>query len=278
MTDTIPVSPTAPSASAQAASAVQDASDAPIVLFTGGSRGLGRAAALASAAAGADVVLTARALGTTTDEVVAEIETLGRRAVALELDTTVQDALPSFVDALRAALRETWGRDTLDGLLNNAGFAGTTSLGATDAATLDALYAVHVKGVYLLTEALVPLLADGGRIVNVSSGLARFVGPGGHSAYAAMKGAVEVLTRYWAAELGPRGITVNVVAPGPTATDFGGGYLRDDDAVRAALGREVALGRVGEPREVGVVMATLLTAPVGWVTGQRIEASGGMRL
>jgi NAD(P)-dependent dehydrogenase (short-subunit alcohol dehydrogenase family) len=136
---------------------------------------------------------------------------------------------------------------------------------------------VHVKGVYLLTQALLPLLADGGRIVNTSSGLARFTGPG-YSVYGAMKGAVEVLTRYWAQELGPRGITVNVVAPGPIATDFGGGYLRDDPQVREAMAARSALGRVGEPDDIGALIATLLGDGTRWVTGQRIEASGGTLL
>ena len=183
-----------------------------IALITGGNRGLGRATALALAGTGTDVILTYRSNADEAAAVVDEITARGRRAVALRLDTT-DVAFDGFVDAVRAALKETWDRDTFDHLVNNAGIAASTPLGETTSETLDSLFAVHVKGVFLLTQALVPLLADGGRIVNTSSGLARFTGPG-YSAYGAMKGAVEVLTRYWAQELGPRGITVNVVAPG----------------------------------------------------------------
>ena len=178
---------------------------------------------------------------------------------------------------MRGVLKETWDRDTFDHLVNNAGISASTPLGETTPETLDALYAVHVKGVFLLTQALVPLLADGGRIINTSSGLARFTGPG-YSAYGAMKGAVEVLTRYWAQELGPRGITVNVVAPGPVATDFGGGYLRDNPQVREAMGARAALGRIGEPDDIGALVAALLADGTHWMTGQRIEASGGTLL
>ncbi|WBU39203.1 SDR family NAD(P)-dependent oxidoreductase [Homoserinibacter sp. YIM 151385] len=249
-----------------------------ISLITGGSRGLGRATAIATARAGGDVVITYRTGAAEASEVVAEVEALGRRAAALPLDTTDAAGIPAFVETLRRTLREGWGREELDGLVNNAGFHGATTLGDTDPATIDALFQVHVKGVYLLTEALAPMLAEGGRIVNLSSGLARFVNPGGHSVYAAMKGAVEVLTRYWASELGARGITVNTVAPGATATDFGGGQIRDNAQYRDAITSVTALGRVGEAEDIGGVIATLLTAPVGWVTAQRIEASGGAKI
>jgi NAD(P)-dependent dehydrogenase (short-subunit alcohol dehydrogenase family) len=249
---------------------------AKIALITGGNRGLGRATALALAGAGTDVVLTYRSNADEAAAVVDEITARGRRAVALRLDTT-DVAFDGFVDAVRGVLKETWDRDTFDHLVNNAGISASTPLGETTPETLDALYAVHVKGVFLLTQALVPLLADGGRIINTSSGLARFTGPG-YSAYGAMKGAVEVLTRYWAQELGPRGITVNVVAPGPVATDFGGGYLRDNPQVREAMGARAALGRIGEPDDIGALVAALLAEGTHWMTGQRIEASGGTLL
>jgi NAD(P)-dependent dehydrogenase (short-subunit alcohol dehydrogenase family) len=249
-----------------------------ILLVTGGSRGLGRETALDSARAGLDVVLTYRSGKDEAEQVVAEIADLGRRAVALPLDTSEHDSFDAFAEALRSALTDTWGRDRFDALVNNAGFAVSTPLGDTTADQLDALFAVHVKGVFLLTQALTPLMNDGGRILNISTGLARFVNPGDFSAYAAMKAGVEVLTRYWAMELGSRGITVNAVAPGPVATDFGGGAVRDVPDLREALGRTVALGRVGEPEDIGPVMATLLTAPVGWINGQRIEVSGGDHL
>jgi NAD(P)-dependent dehydrogenase (short-subunit alcohol dehydrogenase family) len=249
---------------------------AKIALITGGNRGLGRATALALAGAGTDVVLTYRSNADEAAAVVEEISALERRAVTLQLDTT-EAAFGGFVDALRHALKETWDRDTFDHLVNNAGVGATTTLGETAPETLDTLFAVHVKGVYLLTQALLPLLADNGRIINTSSGLARFAGPG-YSAYGAMKGAVEVLTRYWAQELGPRGITVNVVAPGPVATDFGGGYLRDNQQVREAMGARAALGRIGEPDDIGALIAALLVDGTRWMTGQRIEASGGTLL
>lgn len=251
--------------------------DPKIALITGGNRGLGRATALALAAAGTDVVLTYRGNEDEAAAVVKEIVALGRRAVALQLDTTEFARFDTFVDSLRGALGETWQRDTVDFLVNNAGVAATTPLGETKPETIDTLVDVHFKGVYLLTQALVPLLADGGRIINTSTGLARFYGPG-YSAYAALKGAVEVLTRYWAQELGPRGITVNVVAPGPTATDFGGGYLRDNEQIRAAMAARAALGRVGEPEDIGALVAALLADGTHWMTGQRIEASGGTQL
>lgn len=248
-----------------------------VALVTGGNRGLGRASALALAADGTDVVLTYRSHADEAPAVVAEIEALGRRAAALRLDTGDLADLETFPARLKDALGA-WSRSTFDVLLNNAGHNVPTPLGGTTAADLQSLFDVHVRGVFLLTQSLAPLLADGGRVVNVSSGLARFVQPGGRGGYGAMKAAVEVLTRYWADELGPRGITVNVVAPGPVATDFSGGAVRDRAEVRAALGVQAALGRVGESEDVGGVVAAVASPAFGWVTGQRIEASGGMRL
>lgn len=249
-----------------------------IALVTGGNRGLGRASALALAEAGVDVVLTYRSGAEEAADVVGQIEQTGRTAAALRLDVGEADRFDDFATALRGTLRQTFDVETFDLLLNNAGYAAGTPLGQTDAATLDGLFDVHVKGVFLLTQALLPLIADGGRILNVSSGLARFTNPGGYSVYGAMKGAVEVLTRYWALELGGRGITVNVVAPGPVATDFGGGAVRDTPQLRERLGQDAALGRVGEAEDIGPVVATLLTGALGWVTGQRLEASGGAKL
>lgn len=251
--------------------------DTKIALITGGNRGLGRASALALASAGTDVVLTYRSNRDEAAAVVDEIEVRGRKAVALQLDTTAFATFDTFVDALHTAVKETWQRDTLDHLVNNAGIAANTPLGDTAPETIDALFDVHFKGVYLLTQAVVPLLADGGRILNTSTGLTRFTGPG-YSVYGSVKGAVEVLTRYWAQELGPRGITVNVVAPGPVATDFGGGYLRDDGQARDAMGARAALGRIGEPDDIGALVAALLVDGTRWMTGQRIEASGGTLL
>ena len=248
-----------------------------IALVTGGNRGLGRASALALAVDGADVVLTYRSHADEAAAVIVEIEALGRRATALRLDTGDLADLEVFPARLKDVLGA-WGRTTFDVLLNNAGHNVPTPLGGTTAADLQSLFDVHVRGVFLLTQSLAPLLADGGRVVNVSSGLARFVMPGGRAGYGAMKAAVEVLTRYWADELGPRGITVNVVAPGAVATDFAGGGVRDSAALREAIGSQASFGRVGEAQDIGGVVAAVASPALGWVTGQRIEASGGMRL
>ncbi len=249
-----------------------------VAIVTGGNRGLGRSEVLALAAGGTDVVLTYRSGEEQAAAVVEEVAALGRRAVALPLDTTAPVTFGAFVDALRAALAATWGRDDLDVLVNNAGFARLTPLGATEEATVAELVAVHFTGVVLLTQEVVPLLADGGRIVNTSTGLARFTGDFVYSVYASVKGAVEVYTRYLAKELGPRRIAVNAIAPGATGTDFGGGSLRDDEQVRAQLGGVTAMGHVGEPDDIGAAVAALASPQMGWVTGQRVEASGGMYL
>jgi NAD(P)-dependent dehydrogenase (short-subunit alcohol dehydrogenase family) len=195
----------------------------------------------------------------------------------LQLDTTAYATFDAVVDTLRAALKDTWQRDTVDHLVNNAGIAATTPLGDTAPETINALFDVHFKGVYLFTQAVVPLLADGGRILNTSTGLARFTGPG-YPLYGSMKGAVEVLIRYWAQELGPRGITVNVVAPGPVATDFGGGYLRDNAEVRDAMGARAALGRIGEPDDIAGVITFLAGPASRWMTGQTLVIDGGAQI
>jgi NAD(P)-dependent dehydrogenase (short-subunit alcohol dehydrogenase family) len=249
-----------------------------IILITGGSRGLGRATALALAAAGTDLVLTYRSEADAAASVVAEIEALGARAVALPLDTTAPETFPAFADALRAALGETWNRDTIDGLVNNAGYAGNTPFGAIERAEIDRLVAVHFTGVVLLTQQLEPLVAGGGRILNISTGLSRMPLNPAYAVYAAVKTAVETWTLYLAKILGPRGITVNTVAPGATATDFAGGSIRDDEQYRAMILPTVALGRIGEPDDVGRAIAAVLDERMAWVTGQRIEVSGGQRL
>ncbi len=248
----------------------------PITLVTGGSRGLGRAAALSLARDGHDIVLTYLSNGNAAQATVAEVEALGRRAVALELDTGDVRRFPAFVDQVREALAG-WQADGIDALVNNAGIGITAPVAETTEAQFDQLCNIHFKGVFFLTQALLPVLRDGGRIVNVSSGLARFALPG-YGAYAAMKGAIEVLSRYMAKELGARGIAVNVIAPGAIETDFGGGAVRDNPDLNAFVAGNTALGRVGLPDDIGDAIAALLSPGNRWVNAQRIEVSGGMLL
>ncbi len=248
-----------------------------ITLVTGANRGLGKEAALHLAAAGQDLLLTYRSHADEIEEVLAAVRGLGRTAVAFRLDTTEFGTFPAFVADVRATLGEHWGRETFDHLLNNAGSAALAPVAETTAEQLDSMYEVHFKGPYLLTQALLPLLADGGRVLNVSTGLTRFT-QSDAAPYASMKGAVEVFTRYLAKELGPRGIAVNAIAPGATGTDFGGGYLRDSAQVREGLASVTAMGHVGDPVDIGAAVASLLADGTRWITGQRIEASGGMLL
>lgn len=248
-----------------------------ISLVTGASRGLGRNTALAIARRGGDVILTYRSGADAASAVAAEIASMGRRAVALRLDVADTRGFAAFADAVRAALQANWQRQHFDHLVNNAGHGEMARLDETTEAQFDGLFAVHVKGVFFLTQALLPLLADKGRIVNFSSGLTRVSFPG-FSAYAAAKGAVEVLTQYMARELGGRGITVNTVAPGAIETDFLGGAVRDNQAYNEAFAGMTALGRVGMPDDIGPMVASLLGAAHHWVTAQRIEVSGGQSI
>ena len=248
-----------------------------LVLITGGSRGLGRSAALTLADHGHDVIVTYHRNVDEAKAVVSEIAAKGRKAAALQLDTGDVSSFPDFVTTLRRALDGEWGRDSFDALVNNAGVGIHKSFAETDEASFDMLMNIHFKGVFFLTQKLLPLIADGGRILNVSSGLARFSLPG-MAAYGSMKGAIEVLTRYLAAELGPRRISVNVIAPGAIETDFGGGRVRDDAATNAQIAGNTALGRVGVPDDIGGAMAMLLAPESRWINGQRIEVSGGIYL
>jgi NAD(P)-dependent dehydrogenase (short-subunit alcohol dehydrogenase family) len=245
-----------------------------ITLVTGASRGLGRNTALSIARHGGDVIVTYHSRSDEAQAVVVEIRSLGRNAVALQLDTGDVAAFAPFADRLRAALRDTWSRDTVDHLVNNAGHGDYALIGDTTEAQFDGLVNVHFKGVYFLTQTLLPLIADGGRIVNLSSGLTRTSFPG-YAVYAAAKGAVEVLTRYMAKELGARGIAVNTVAPGAIETDFGGGAVRDNPDINKLFAGLTALGRVGVPDDIGPMIASLLSTDNRWVTAQRIEVSGG---
>ena len=249
----------------------------PIAVITGGSRGLGRNAALKLAGHGVDVLLTYRSNRGEAESVVAQIQAAGRRAAALPLDVSVSSGFAAFATQVRETLRKTWQRERFNFLLNNAGTGIHASFAETTEAQFDEMVAIHLKSAFFLTQRLLPLLADGGRILNVSSGLTRFAFPG-FAAYASMKGAVEVLTRYMAKELGARRISVNTIAPGAIATDFGGGMVRDNAQVNAQIASLTALGRVGEPDDIGGVIASMLSDETGWINGQRIEISGGVLL
>lgn len=249
----------------------------PIALITGASRGLGRNTALKLAEKGVDLILTYKGKEEAARALVREIEALGRRAVALQLDVSESRSFAAFADRVKTVLRETWQRDRFDFLINNAGIGIEASFAETTEEQFDLLANIHLKGTFFLTQKLLPLIADGGRIVNTSSGLTRFTFPG-HAAYAAMKGGIEVLTRYMAKELGPRGIAVNTIAPGAIETDFGKAEVRDNPQLNAHIASVTALGRVGLPADVGGAVAALLSDGNNWITGQRIEVSGGMML
>ena len=246
-----------------------------IALITGGSRGLGRNAAVKLAERGVGVVLTYHSRPEEAQKVVAAIAAQGGKAVALQLDVGACGSFAAFAQSLTATLAATWQRSSFDYLVNNGGMGVHAPFAETTEAQFDQLMNVHFKGVFFLTQTLLPLMADHGRILNVSSGLARFSLPG-YSAYAAMKGAVEVLTRYLATELGPRRITVNTLAPGAIATDFGGGAVRDNAELNAMIAQGTALGRVGQPDDIGNIIAMLLDDQAGWINAQRIEAAGGV--
>jgi NAD(P)-dependent dehydrogenase (short-subunit alcohol dehydrogenase family) len=248
-----------------------------IALITGGSRGLGRNTAESLARKGVDVVITYNSRADEARKVVAAIEAQGRKAAALQLDTGAVETFAQFVGALRRTLKEIWGREQFDFLVNNAGISHHNSIEKTTEAELDALYNVHFKGVFFLTQKLLPLISDGGHIVNLSSGLTRIIVPES-GPYGAMKGAVEVLTRYLAKELGSRRIVANVVAPGPIATDFSGGVVRDNPELNKRIADMTALGRTGLPDDIGPMIASLLSDDNRWINAQRIEVSGGMSI
>lgn len=248
-----------------------------IAVITGGSRGLGRSAALHLAKAGVGVVLTYRSASDEAGKVVREIEALGGKAAALPLDVGKADTFPHFKEQLASVVREIWERETFDYLFNNAGIGIHAPFEETTEEQFDSLVDIHLKGTFFLTQTLVPLLEDGGAILNVSSGLARFSLPG-YAAYAAMKGAIEVLTRYLAKELGGRGIRVNTIAPGAIETDFAGGSVRDNADINGFIATQTALGRVGLPEDIGGAVAEILSPGLAWLNGQRVEVSGGMFL
>ena len=248
----------------------------PIAIVTGGSRGLGRSTVVALAKRGVRSIFTYHSNTADAEKVVALTRDTGTEAVALQLDVGKSAAFDDFVMRVRGALRQL-GAERIDYLVNNAGDSHNNLIEKTTEAELDHVFAVHFKGPFFLTQKLLPLMNDGGRIVNLSSGLARFSHPG-RAAYGSMKGAIEVLTRYLAKELGPRGIAVNTVAPGAIATDFSGGAVRDNPEFNKAVASATALGRVGLPDDIGPMIAALLGDENRWINAQRIEVSGGMNV
>lgn len=248
-----------------------------IAVVTGSGRGLGLAAAIALARRGARIVITYRGDRSTAEAAIEAVETAGSEAIALQLDIADVASIDRFAQALPDAIAERWGRRDVDVLVNNAGVGRWGEVGAITAADLDVLLGTNVKGTILLTQALIPHLVDGGSIIGISSMLTRRV-TAGTAAYAASKAAIETYSLGLALELGPRNIRVNTVAPGPTATDFNGGAMRDDEDMRRSLAASTAFGRVGEPEDVGAAIATLAAEDAAWITAQRIEASGGALL
>lgn len=248
-----------------------------IALVTGGSRGLGKNMALSLAQKGVDVILTYNSKKDEALAVVAEIEKTGRKAVALQLNTGEVKSFDAFFVDIKKVLKDTFNTDRFDFLVNNAGIGIYNSFAETTEEQFDTLLNIHFKGVFFLTQKALPFIKDGGRIVNLSTGLARFSMPG-YAAYASMKGAIETLTKYQAKELGARGIAVNIVAPGAIETDFGGGAVRDNAQLNQHVASATALGRVGLPDDIGGVVAFLCSDDAKWINAQRIEVSGGMNL
>jgi NAD(P)-dependent dehydrogenase (short-subunit alcohol dehydrogenase family) len=248
-----------------------------IALITGGSRGLGKAMARRLAEQGTDIILTYHTKKAEAEVVVSEIESLGRKAIALQLDVSHIASLDTFIKTLSDTLQQSWSTSQFHFLINNAGTGATIPIAAVTEENFDALLNVHFKGVYFLTQKSLPILADHGRIINISSGSTRFC-VHGYSVYASMKGAIETFTRYLAKELGPRGITANVVAPGAIETDFNNAAIRNNPQMKAALAGMTALGRVGEPEDISGIVAFLCSDDARWINAQRLEASGGVAL
>ncbi|ATB68460.1 SDR family oxidoreductase [Sulfurospirillum diekertiae] len=248
-----------------------------IALITGGSRGLGKSMALHLAQKGHDVIITYQHSKTEAQSVVDAIQQLGQKAALLQLDIAQTKTFPLFFEAFKALLASQWNTTHFDILINNAGIGINTSFMETTEEQFDTLMNIHLKGTFFFIQTLLPILNDGGTIINISSGLARFSLPG-FAAYAMMKGGIEVLTRYLALELGKRSITVNVLAPGAIATDFGGGVVRDNENANAFIASQTALGRVGLADDIGAAVSLLVSDEAHWINGERIEVSGGMRL
>jgi NAD(P)-dependent dehydrogenase (short-subunit alcohol dehydrogenase family) len=248
-----------------------------IALVTGGSRGLGKNMALRLAESGHDVILTYHIQKEDAMLVVKAIENMGQQAVALPLNVNNVGSLDDFLTAVSAVLNEKWKRKSFDFLINNAGVGATIAYTDATEEDFDILMNIHFKSVYFLTQKALPLLNDGGSIINLSSGTTRFCNPG-YSIYASMKGAVETFTKYLAKEVGSRGIRANVIAPGPIETDFNNATIRNNPQIKERLASMTALGRVGEANDIGGIVAFLCSKDGYWITGQRIEASGGISL
>lgn len=248
-----------------------------IALITGGSRGLGKNMALRLAEQGHDILLTYNTQKELAEEVVTALRELGAKAAALPLDVSNPKSLDGFMKAVIEVLQEKWNTHTFDFLINNAGTGATIPYLEATEADFDTLLNIHFKSVYFLTQKALPHMNDGGSIINLSSGTTRFCNPG-YSIYASMKGAVETFTKYLAKEVGPRNITANVVAPGPIETDFNNATIRNNPAIKERLAGMTALGRVGEANDIGGIVAFLCSKDGYWITGQRIEASGGISL
>ena len=246
-----------------------------IAFVTGGSRGLGRDMALKLAEKRIDIILTYNSQAEEAQTVVSQIEQAGQKAVALQLNTGDLKSFDAFIGQFREVMANKFNTDHIDFLINNAGFGRIAPISEETEEMFDELLNVHFKGVYFLTQKMLTLLNDGGGIINVSTGLTRMSVPGS-SAYASMKGAVEVFTRYLAKELGPRGIRANVIAPGAVATDFNGAHVRDNEQTNKFVSSVTALGRPGVAEDIGGVVAFLCTEDGRWINGQRIQISGGM--
>ncbi len=246
-------------------------------MVTGGSRGLGKDMALSIAAKGLDVIITYNHQAEAANEVVRTIEAMGRKAAALQLALDKMSGIEAFLAALQPVLDGPFGGRKVDFLVNNAGMGATIPMAQATEAQFDEFLNVHFKSTYFLTQRLLPLMNDGGGIINISTGTTRFCIPG-YSIYASMKGAVEVLTRYTAKENGNRGIRANVVAPGPVETDFNNAAIRNNPQLKTILSNLSPLGRVGYPDDIGSVVAFLCTDDAKWINGQRIEVSGGINI
>ena len=248
-----------------------------IALITGGSRGLGKNMALRLAEKGHDVIITYQSQKEMAAEVVTAIEAKGQKAVAIHFDAADFKSLNNFVDQLKQTLESKWGKSSFDFLINNGGIGATIPFAKATEEDFDRFMNIHFKSVYFLTQKVLPIMNNNGRVINISSGSTKFVVPG-YSIYASMKGAIETFTRYLAKELGSRGITVNVIAPGPIETDFNNAAIRNNPERKAMIAANIALGRVGEAKDIGGIVAFLCSEDAGWINAQRIEASGGMNL